>query len=437
MRCIHEHCNPDMNKMRIRAKGGVIALTMVAMTLNGCGMDDGDQNPVQVNDPILPPETIALTRAEVEMVQQSNGFAFDLFRQMTSSGSSDLQSKSFIVSPISITYALGMLNNGAAGNTQAQINDVLGFGDTGADSINAFCYKMLKTAPAVDPLTKVLIANTIYMNQGYTLYPDFVQKAKVFYEAVPETRNFFDGETMDVINKWASDHTEQMIEKVLDESSFDPSAVSYLLNAIYFKGSWAKKFDKAKTKDETFRLAGDDNRTITVPMMYQKSEFEYCVIDGYQALRLPYGNGSYQMTLLMPFDYDAEYYDLPILPTAQVWEELNRRMDSTTVAVKLPRFETKTDLDLTEIMIQLGMPDAFDAFKADFSKFCEHPTWIDLMKQVARIKVDEEGTEAAAVTVTKIKYSMDPFFYADHPFIYIISEKSTGAIFFIGQYTGE
>ena len=96
---------------------------------------------------------------------------------------------------------------------------------------------MLRTAPVLDPKTKIMIANTIYMNKGYNLRPEFIQKAKTYYDACPETRDFHDGKTMDVINKWASDHTERMIEKVLDESSFNPDAVSYLLNAIYFKGN--------------------------------------------------------------------------------------------------------------------------------------------------------------------------------------------------------
>ena len=137
-----------------------------------------------------------------------------------------------------------MLNNGAAGETLAQINKVLGFEKSGADSINAFCYKMLSMSSNTDPLTKVMIANNIYVNKDYELNPNFVQKVRTFYNAEPETRDFEDGQTMDVINQWASDHTEQMIQKVLDEESYDSDAVSYLLNAIYFKGTWTYKFTR-------------------------------------------------------------------------------------------------------------------------------------------------------------------------------------------------
>jgi serpin B len=347
--------------------------------------------------------------------------------------------KTQVLSPLSITFALGMLNNGAYGETLAQINKVLSFADTGAEGINNFCYKMLNWIPNLDPLTKVMIANTIYMNKYYELQEEFVQKAKFFYHADPETRDFYDGKTKDVINQWASDHTEKMIEKVLDEDSFNPDAVSYQLNATYFKGSWAKKFDKAMTMRTAFEHAGLTMEMTYADMMHQTSDFEYAETDECQALQLPYGNGSFQMTVLLPKEQSNT---LPKVPTAEEWQQLNNKMDSQLVDVWLPRFETDTDIDLKPIMSALGMPDAFSGTKADFRYFCNEPVYIGLMKQVAKIKVDEEGTEAAAVTVIGIELTAigtEPkavTFYANHPFLYVISEKQTGAIFFIGQYTG-
>lgn len=165
-----------------------IALMMVT-TWSACSKSEDDATPDNKNNEL---RKISLTRAEQDLVNESNNFAFSLFRQVTSD-------KSEIVSPISITYALGMLNNGAAGETQKEINKVLGFGTAGADSINAFCRKMLTEAPTLDKLTKVMIANTIYMNKDYELKSDFINKAKTFYDAEPETRDFHDGKTMDVI----------------------------------------------------------------------------------------------------------------------------------------------------------------------------------------------------------------------------------------------
>ena len=424
--------------MRKRMMWAAIALTMVATSaVTGCSSDnDGSyEEPKPVIDPVEPPTTLELTRGEQEMVNQSNEFAFRLFREARDEVASQ------ILSPISITYALGMLNNGAAGETLAQINQVLGFSDSGADGINAFCYKMLNLAPTLDEQTKVMIANTIYMNKPYVLKAGFVEKAKTFYNAEPETRDFHDGETMHVINKWAADHTEQMIKEVLNEDTFNPDAVSYLLNAIYFKGCWTSKFDKAETQDEEFRFAGEPEALVRIPMMHQTASFEFAETDDCLALRLPYGNRSFQMTVLLP---KAETNALPKVPTAEEWQQLNKRFMGAKVDVKLPRFETNTDIDLKDIMSKLGMPNAFDDGRADFSNFCDVPTFIELMKQVAKIKLDEEGTEAAAVTVVGVLDSavFDPehiepiIFHANHPFLYVISEQKTGAIFFIGQFTG-
>ena len=405
-----------------------IALMMVT-TWSACSKSEDDATPDNKNNEL---RKISLTRAEQDLVNESNNFAFSLFRQVTSD-------KSEIVSPISITYALGMLNNGAAGETQKEINKVLGFGTAGADSINAFCRKMLTEAPTLDKLTKVMIANTIYMNKDYELKSDFINKAKTFYDAEPETRDFHDGKTMDVINQWASDHTEKMIEKVLNEQSFNPDAVSYLLNAIYFKGTWAEKFDKDNTKDETFKGYSADKQ---VPMMHQEHEFNYTETDDCQALCLPYGNLAYRMTILLPKE-GKTISDVLATLTAETWQRF-QYMGSAIVDVKLPRFESQSDVNLKPIMSALGMPRAFDDRLAEFPHFCNVPTYIELMKQVARIKLNEEGTEAAAVTVIGMDFKSSAVsepqhveFHATRPFLYVISEKSTGAIFFIGQYMGD
>ncbi len=439
-----------MKKNLILWMGVVLMMTVGTSSCSKSDSEDIVNEEVTDNEPLSNENNefkpIDLTRAEQELVTANNDFAFNLFRKagprMTNGAAGPCftePNKSTILSPISITYALGMLNNGAAGETQAQINKVLGFGETGADGINAFCKKMLTEAPKLDKLTKVMIANTIYMNQGYQLKPDFVTKAKDYYDAEPESRNFADGKTMDVINQWASDHTEKMIDKVLDNDEFDPTAVSYLLNAIYFKGAWAEKFDKANTKDEAF--TNENNQEVQVPMMHQEHEFNYTEDEDCQALCLPYGNNAYRMTILLP-KAGRTVYSLAQKLTTQTWQRY-QWMGTAIVDVKLPRFESKTNMDLKSVMMALGMPNAFSDYLAEFPYFCNASTYIGLMKQVARIKLSEEGTEAAAVTVIGMYEKAMPQepkhvnFHATHPFIYIISEQSTGAIFFIGQYMGD
>ena len=437
----------------------------VALTMAACSSSDNDEAvDAQIVESHTPKSSgelkdITLTRGEQALVANNNEFAFNLFRvagPREPSGPAgpcyEGPEASTILSPISITYALGMLNNGAAGETQQQINKVLGGASPdpsqgegmGADAINDFCKKMLTQAPTLDSLTKVSIANTIYVNKGYELKAPFVQKANDYYGAQPETRDFHDGRTMDVINQWASDHTEKMIEKVLDESTFNPWAVSYLLNAIYFKGTWATKFDKDETQEEQFgeQLYGG---ALKVPMMHLRGTFQYAADDDCQVLTLPYGNGAYRMTVFLPTEGKTTYQLMQGL-NAESWEKKWNNPEygrPAFVDVKLPRFETKTDRELISDMYQLGMTNAFDANKAEFPNFCDRATYIGLMKQVARIKLNEEGTEAAAVTVIAIDCAgatpSEPkplYFHANRPFLYVISEQSTGAIFFIGHYTG-
>ena len=371
------------------------------------------------------PKEIELADGEQELINSNNDFAFNLFRKARGD-------KSKILSPLSITFALGMLNNGADGQTLQEINQTLGFGKAGADGINAFCQKMLKESNTLDEKTKALIANTIFVNEGcgYRLQESFVDKANTYYDAQPQNRDFYDGETMDVINQWASDHTMGMIPEVLNEQTFDPSFVSYLLNALYFKGIWSSPFNPEQTQEENFGGGSE------VPMMQKRFEnLDYTENDLYQAVKLPYGNGAYQMIVFLPRENKT---------VGEVLETLNGNnwqpeFKKTEVDLKLPRFETDTNQDLEEVMSDLGMPSAF-TISAEFPHFCNTPVFIGKMFQVAKIKLDEEGTEAAAVTVIGMEKSAMPTpptpFHANRPFLYIISEQSTGSIFFIGQYTG-
>jgi len=376
------------------------------------------------------PKRIQLTNEEKALVKNSVDFSFRLFKETRG----DINQ---VISPLSVTYALGMLNNGAAGVTRQEICQTLGFGDTGADGINAFCRKMLTELPALDEQTKVMLSNAIFLNQPRYFLPEFLEIAHTYYDAETQTRDFGDGETMDVINQWGSDHTMGMIDKVLDESTFTPDAASYLLNAVYFKGIWTLKFDKEETKDEVF------NGKETLPMMHIRKCLPYMECDDYQALMLPYGNESYHMTVLLPRE-DKSINDVLAKLDADTWLwYLQPVCAEIEVDVKLPRMDITTHVNLVETMKALGMPSAFDPTEADIPNYCSISQYISNMFQVAKIKMDEEGTEAAAITVietTDALPSGEPKlyeFHADRPFLYIISERSTGAILFIGQYLGE
>ena len=376
---------------------------------------------------------ISLTEEEKQLVESNNNFALNLFRKIRESQqTTDNGQQSLVFSPLSITYALGMMNNGAAGQTQQEINEVLGFGDAGADAINAFCRKLLTEAPTLDETTAAEIANTIFVNsgKGYELQQGFIDKANAFYDAQPQALNFYEEkQTIDIINGWANDHTHGMIPEVLNENTFKPAAVSYLLNALYFKGAWTNKFDKEYTQEESF------NGGQAVPMMRQWEYFQYTENDLYQAIRLPYGNEAYHMTVFLPRE------DKSIDEVLKQMNTLNIEFSygAENVDLKLPRIQTGTSLPLVDIMKELGMRQAFDEVTADFPYFGNRSVFISNMFQKAAIDLDEEGTEAAAVTVIEESESIGGHrftFHANRPFFYTISEQSTGVIFFIGQYAG-
>ena len=381
------------------------------------------------------PKTIELTDNERQLVKNNNHFALNLFSKVREQQLSTLNSQlSTILSPLSITIDLGMLNNGADGITREEIDAVLGSsGMGGADAINAFCRKLLTESGTLDETTRVAIANNIYVNSssGCQLLPSFVETAGQYYDATPETRDFYDGQTRDVINQWGSDHTEGMIPEAIKEEEFNPDAVSYLLNALYFKGEWSHKFNAAETRRAQF----DDGRA-EVQMMHQYTEFSYNQNNVYQSVILPYGSKAYQMTVFLP-QWGKTIDDVLAELSSNGWNKED--YGPCHVNLYLPKFETSTDMRLEDIMKSLGMPNAFEGGYG-FNEFCDMNVFIGMMKQAAKIHLDEEGSEASAVTVIEIRKNGGPSyadFVADRPFLYMISEQSTGAIFFIGQYVGE
>ena len=375
----------------------------------------------QNKDDAPDPPTIALTAAEQQFVSHSNDFAFRLFREARGA-------ESTVMSPLSVTFALGMLNNGATGPTRDEINTLLGESD--ADVVNGFCRKLISQTATLDPLTQLSLSNAVFLSQGNELRPAFAATARDSYDAELQVRDFYDGQTLDAINDWAATKTGHMVEQVLSPEEFKPYAVCYLLNALSFKGQWTSKFDDGMTQKYAF-----DYQNKTAMMMHQQNQFLYAETSDYQSIILPYGNRAYQMTIFLP-QQGILFDDMLATLDANSWQQ--PKYDVYNVDVLLPRFETATELPLTDIMKQLGIHYAFSD-TCGFNELCQDLVYIDMMKQSAKIQVDEEGTTAAAVTTVELnKWGIDErYFWADRPFLYVISEQSTGAIVFMGQYMGE
>jgi len=270
--------------------------------------------------------------------------------------------------------------------------------------------------------------------------PAFVKVAKDYYDTELSSLDFGSDKSVDEINQKISQRSNGMLPQVQEKAKIGPSMGYALVNTIYFKSIWREKFRKAATNDEVFK--DEDGKETLVPMMNQRHKFFYTEDDLCQTLCLPYSNGSYQMIILLP-NKGKTVSEVAQSLTADSWQKSYNQLKSILVNVKLPRFESSSDVELTDVMKTLGMPNAFSMTKADFSRLFDLKSCIGMIEQVGRIKVDETGTEASVATLLQGRIAgldLTPpetvNFYATHPFLYIIREVSTGTIFFIGQYMG-
>lgn len=390
-------------------------------------VDDSNQNAEIPDD--NPLKKLDLNTRSEAFVQQGKSFAFDFIRRVN-----EVQEESFIVSPLSMQFLLGMVLDGAQGETADEICRVLGYEAGDSQAADEFASTLLEQLPALDKLTTLSIGNAVFANQSYPILDSYRSRVSQYYDAELSNLDFTDiGPATNQINDWCSDRTNGLIPKVLDR--VDPAALAYLMNALYFKGQWQEKFPAEATANETF--VDEKGKESTVPMMKNHRLFPFQENDVFSAVRLPYGNGAYQMTVILPRK-DKTIQETVSVLDAQRWNEISQSWSERDVDAWIPKFETTSHLELKKVLIEMGMPTAFEAMKADFRAMSAYALCLSLVIQDAVIKVDEEGTEAAAVSTGMMETSVhEPLpFHADHPFLYLITESSTGAILFAGKYSG-
>ena len=374
---------------------------------------------------------LVLSEAQQNIVKKNNDFAFKLYQQISGMDSE-------VVSPMSIAYLMGMLANGADGKTQQEILKAIGCEGVSVKELND-CYKVLMlSAGKLDKQTTVNIANFIAINENFRLNSDFAHTVADSYQAGVESMDFSSPKSATRINDWCKKQTKGMIPSIIDQ--VDPAAVSYLLNAIYFNGTWQEKFDAKNTHLENF--SGYTRDIKKVNMMHLNKKFAYTENDMLQAVELPYGNGSYQMTVLLP-KAGKSISEVMKEMDADKLQKLSNDMDRCQVDLKFPKFTTEMDLSLNQIISKLGAPSIFQPGTADFSRFANGNFYVSKMLQKAKIEVSERGTKAAAVTAAVMLTSLGPNemkrveFHANRPFVYFITERNSGAILFMGQFLGE
>jgi len=404
-----------------------LSLLLIATSFFAVSCENAVEPQPQKPDPA---QRINVPAALAPRIAQGNEFAFDLFYKILQT----TNEKNVFISPLSVDFALGMTLNGANSVTEQEMKNVLHHSGLTDTQINEYYQLMLNALPSIDPTTKLNIANSIWCREGFPFYQSFLDINAKYFDAEISNLDFSSPSALKTINDWCAKKTNNLIKEPLDE--IPANAVMYLINAIYFKGIWITQFEKKNTSKATFFAENNVQNQIDM-MLIPEGAFPYYADENAQYLDMGYGNGAFSMTLILPH-YGKTLQDVTDNLSVDYFNEIvNNRLDSTNIQVFLPRFKTEYKTELKDVLIAMGMPSAFDERTADFSGMTPRDVFINRVIHSTFVEVNEEGTEAAAVTIVEMAERGAvgglPVFCADKPFIFVIRENSTGAILFMGK----
>ncbi|MFO0546744.1 MAG: serpin family protein [Polyangiaceae bacterium] len=424
-------------------KTRILLTLLVGFAAGAWGCTD---NPEACHDPNTPGcEIISakerITNPEVSHAEQTtltNGntaFALDVYREARKNDGN------LFYSPFSISQALAMTWAGAKGQTETDMAATLHF-DLEQDKLHpAFDWLDLELKSRGqgaqgtdgDPF-KLHVVNALWGQVGLSFLTPFVDTLGQFYGVGVHVADFSNDPkgSVDLINAWADDATEGMVEKLLPESAVTANTVLVLTNAVYFNAAWATPFDGANTETKSFKRV--DGSTVDVPMMHGSQEAPYADGPGYQAVSIPYDGGELSMLLVLPNEGELDSFEasLDVEKLASIADSATTHM----VDVQMPRFEIDGWLSVKEILESLGMGVAFDSTRADFSGTLDSPLYVQDMLHRAVVTVNEEGTKAAAASAVLegAESSPEPASIAlDHPFLLFIRDNATGTVLFAGR----
>ncbi|XP_033855770.2 leukocyte elastase inhibitor-like isoform X1 [Acipenser ruthenus] len=404
------------------------------------------------------------------LASANTSFALDLFKKL----SNDRKADNIFYSPLSISSALAMVYLGARGNTASEMAQVLHFSKPKGDGAAAgmqqkmqmqmpSCFQSVSLNKSKDDVHsgfstlisdinkqgapyKLCLANRLYGEKSFNFVKEFIQDTKKFYQAELEAVDFVTASeaARQNINSWVQSQTQDKIKNLLAKGTVDALTRLVLVNAIYFKGNWGKKFSKSETRERAFRLS--KNVTKPVQMMQQKAKFNLTLIPevNSQIIELPYVGNELSMLIILPMGIEDDSTGLEKIERELTFENLMKwtkpeMMDNTEVTVTLPKFKLEETYDLNSVLISLGMVDAFDVGKSDFSGMSSNNELV-LSKVVHKsfVEVNEEGTEAAGATgaiVMLTSVRIPVHFNADHPFLFFIRHNKTRNILFYGRFS--
>ena len=412
---------------------GLLTLLIAA----GC-KSDGDEPIPEPKPKPTPGTTVDTTRhitpvvpvelKKAEKVARDNAFTFDLLRAVRKHSTD----ANVFISPLSVSMALNMTLNGAVGATADEMRTALRESGYSTADINAYSRELREALLRADPKTTIGIANSIWYRQGATVKAPFLEANRTFYDAEVQALDFFSPSATATINGWCAQKTHNKIKEIVKQ--VDPTTFMYLINAVYFKGAWTTRFEKKNTRSGDFRRA--DGSTQTVQMMNLMDTFRCASGDVCDYLEMDYGNHAFSMVIMLPKDGKTTQ-DVIATMDGKKWADAMQSLTLKEIRVLLPRFKAECEYPMHKyILPDMGMKIPFNPMLADLSGIAD-VTGLYISKVIHKtfVQVDEEGTEAAGITLVGIIENSvkSSFFIVDHPFLFAIREKSTGVILFIGE----
>ena len=407
-----------MKKSKIHSIG--LLMLAALFTITSCDSSDD----TETTGPVVCPTDQTTT----SILEASINKAFPLFAAVDAATKAN---ENFTISPLSLSEMLAMASNGANGETRKQINSIIGANDNiSKESLNEAFNGLNEYLAKVDDKTTFATANSVWIDEGFKVKSEFLSDKKLIGETFNQKLSTI--KTMDDINHWCDIKTSGCIKDILTEP-LDDYCRMVLANALYFKGMWKNKFSKDDTKEKEF--TNSDGSKSKVQMMSQSSMFL-----GYEGLDMdfvefPYGNENYCMDVFLPHE-DKKLDECMKDFDQKTFEEYLKKAAMGEILVEMPRMKLNYKTSLVKPLKAMGMTDAFSD-DADFSGISNEKTYISDVIQATFVNVDEEGTEAAAVTIATMKNDIMPMrtstFFMNRPFAYIIREKTTGTILFMGK----
>ncbi|MEO9570966.1 MAG: serpin family protein [Polaribacter sp.] len=358
-------------------------------------------------------------------IEANNKFAFDIFKNIATTEANE----NFMISPVSLSLALGMVYNGSESETKTAFENTLNYTDFLPNEINEINREISVNLSDNSVGSIFEIANSIWIEKTFSVKEDFINTNKNYYNADVKNLDFSDVNSVNTINNWVSDKTHQKIPTIIETIS--PTDAMFLINALYFKSDWKYKFEEENTKELPFY---GENSTENVEMMNLTNDLSFYENTSFSAVKLPYKNDKYTMTVILPKENKTTTDIINLLNTDN-WKSWTENFKNQAINLTIPKFKSSYQKKLNEGLVDLGLENAFSA-NANFNGISDVFLKISYVLQKTFIEVNEKGTEAAAVTIVAIETTStqpNKEIIINKPFLYTITEKETGSICFIGK----